>query len=89
MKFLDLLRLKIYFLKLKKTYQQVFYWQEIHQGEVDFVVLEGQKITPYQVSWEEREPRHERALHYFYESFPQASEAVFINRYNAAEFLNV
>jgi predicted AAA+ superfamily ATPase len=75
------------FLRLKQFYDTVFYWQESHQGEVDFVVLQGQSITPFQVTWEKPELRHEKALHYFYQSFPQANEAIFITRDNAAEFL--
>jgi uncharacterized protein len=75
------------FLRLKQIYDQVCYWQESHQGEVDFVVLQGQSITPFQVTWERSEPRHEKALQYFYQAFPQANEAVFITRDNAAEFL--
>ena len=75
------------FLRLKQRYQQVFYWQEPHRGEVDFVVVEGKTITPYQVSWNQIEPRHQKALEYFYEEFPQAEEALFITRDNAAEFL--
>ncbi len=75
------------FLRLKQTYDQVCYWQESHQGEVDFVVLQGQSITPFQVTWEKSEPRHEKALQHFYQAFPQANEAVFITRDNAAEFL--
>jgi len=75
------------FLKLKQRYDNVFYWQEIHQGEVDFVVLDKQNIIPYQVSWEGIEPRHKKALQRFYETFPQASEAVIIHRKNAVDFL--
>lgn len=75
------------FLRLKQRYQQVFYWQEPHRGEVDFVVVEGKTITPYQVSWNKIEPRHQKVLEHFYEEFPQAEEALFITRDNAAEFL--
>lgn len=75
------------FLHLKKTNEQVFYWQELHQGEVDFVTVRGKTITPYQVTWEGPAPRHEKALLHFYKNFPQASEAVFITRDNANEFL--
>jgi len=39
------------------------------------------------VSWEGVMPRHEKALEHFYESFPQANEAIFISRDNAADFL--
>jgi len=75
------------FLRLKQTNEQVFYWQELQKGEVDFVAIRGKTIVPYQVTWEGPEPRHEKALDYFYKNFPQANEAVFITRDNAAEFL--
>lgn len=75
------------FLRLKQRYDQVCYWQETHKGEVDFVVRQGQSITPFQVTWERAEARHEKALDYFYQAFPQANETVFITRENAAEFL--
>jgi predicted AAA+ superfamily ATPase len=75
------------FVHLKKTYEQVFYWEEIHQGEVDFVVTNGETIYPYQVTWDGPEPRHEKALSNFYASFPTASEPIFITRDNAANFL--
>lgn len=75
------------FLRLKQTHEQVFYWQEYNKGEVDFVAIQGRNITPYQVSWNGVESRHEKALQYFYEHFPQANEAVFVTRENAHEFL--
>jgi predicted AAA+ superfamily ATPase len=75
------------FLRLKQTNEQVFYWQELHKGEVDFVAINGKTIVPYQVTWEGPELRHEKALQCFYENFPQANEAVFITRYNAHEYL--
>jgi hypothetical protein len=74
------------FLRLKQMYKQVFYWQELHHGEVDFVVRQGSAIIPYQVTWEGPQPRHEKALQYFYENFPQANEAVMITRENADSF---
>lgn len=75
------------FLRLKQTHEEVFYWQEPHKGEVDFVGVRGKTIIPYQVTWKGPEPRHEKALQHFYENFPQASEAVFITSDNAGEFL--
>ena len=74
------------FLRLKQKHDQVFYWQEPHQGEVDFVTQSGQTITPYQVTWHKPELRHEKALEYFYQAFPQASEAVFVTAENATSF---
>lgn len=75
------------FLRLKQKNEQVFYWQETHKGEIDFVTMNGKTITPYQVTWENSELRHEKALQSFYEKFPQASEAVFITRHNAHDYL--
>jgi predicted AAA+ superfamily ATPase len=75
------------FLKLKQTNERVFYWQELHKGEVDFVAVNGKTIVPYQVTWDSKELRHEKALQNFYDTFPQANEAVFITRDNVSEFL--
>ncbi len=74
------------YLTLKQRYGRVFYWQEIHQGEVDFVVMEGDHIIPYQVTWEHMPSRHEQALLRFYAHFPQAGEARLITRQNADDF---
>ena len=52
------------------------YWRG--RGEVDFVVTTDQGITPIQVSWEPATDRHHRALEEFYETFPQAREAVLV-----------
>jgi len=75
------------YLRLRQSHEQVFYWQEIHQGEVDFIAVNGRDITPYQVTWGEPDPRHESALKHFYQAFPDANEAIFINQYNAAIYL--
>lgn len=75
------------FLRLKQTQEQVFYWQEPNKGEVDFIAVQGRSITPYQVSWDKFETRHERSLKHFYERFPEANEVVFISRKNAEMFL--
>jgi predicted AAA+ superfamily ATPase len=75
------------FLRLKQSYEHVFYWQEIHRGEVDFVAVNGNDITPYQVTWEKIEPRHENALTHFYQAFPDANEAIFITHKNAGDYL--
>lgn len=71
----------------RQTHDQVYYWQEIHKGEVDFVTVKGSSITPYQVTWSEKKPRHEKALTYFYESFPQANEAIIVTHENAMDYL--
>ncbi len=70
------------FLHLKRTYGKVFYWQEVNKGEVDFVTMQNGEITPYQITLNKIEPRHEKSLKYFYEQFPQAKEAVFITKDN-------
>lgn len=77
---------QLVFLTLKQHYGRVFYWQEIHQGEVDFVVMEGDKIIPYQVTGEQSKSRHEQALEQFYKQFPHAEEARFISNQNAEVF---
>lgn len=75
------------YLRLKQTHDKVYYWQELHKGEVDFVAVKGLSITPYQITWGAPKARHEKALQYFYEAFPQASEAIFITQDNAHEYL--
>ncbi len=75
------------YLRLKQTHDKVFYWQEIHRGEVDFIAVRGNQITPVQVTWESVQPRHEKALIHFYEAYPEAAEAVLITRENAGEFI--
>ncbi len=76
------------FLNLKKISEKVYYWQETHQGEVDFVTIKDNKITPYQVTWGQPQARHEKALEHFYAKFPQAQEPLFITRDNAEAFFS-
>lgn len=80
------LELMVY-LRLRQTNENVYYWQELHKGEVDFVAVNGNVITPYQVTLKDPGPRHEKALHSFYENFPSAQEAVYITLDNAADYL--
>lgn len=75
------------YLYLKRKHDQVYYWQETHKGEVDFVTVDGNSIIPYQITWNGEELRHEKALRNFYELFPQAEEAVFVTKDNAEDFL--
>lgn len=75
------------YLKLRQQNEQVFYWQVTNIGEVDFVTLNGNKITPYQVTWGEIQPRHSAVLQSFYTEFPNAEEVVFINAGNAASYI--
>lgn len=65
------------FLELKRRFREVYYWRD--GGEVDFVVRpNGREILPIQVTWDEPQDRHHRALEDFYERFPQANEALFV-----------
>lgn len=74
------------FLVLKKRFGQVSYWYD--DGEVDFVVEDGSTVVPVQVTWDEPQPRHDRALASFYERFPQAGEAVVITARDFESFAN-
>lgn len=62
------------YMVLRRRFGQVYYWRG--KGEVDFVVRDGQRIIPFQVSWSGLTERHERALTEFYETFPGAEESV-------------
>ena len=68
-------------LELRRRGLKPAYWRG--QREVDFVVTTERGIVPIQVSWETPTDRHERALDEFYETFPQALEAL---RIGPAEF---
>ena len=63
-------------LDLRRRGLRPAYWRG--RGEVDFVVTTDRGITPIQVSWEPTAERHHRALAEFYETFPQAQEALFV-----------
>jgi predicted AAA+ superfamily ATPase len=64
------------FLELRRLGFPISYWRA--NGEVDFVVQTDAGVVPVQVSWGAPSERHQRALEEFYESFPQALEAVLI-----------
>lgn len=64
------------YLELRRRGLKASYWRG--KGEVDFVVRTASGIVPIQVSWEEPSMRHRNALDEFYETFPQAEEALFI-----------
>ena len=72
------------FLELRRHYRDVCYWRG--DGEVDFVVQDGRRVVPIQVTLEALEPRHERALASFYEAFPHADEAVTVTAESFASF---
>ncbi len=63
-------------LALRRRFGPISYWRE--GGEVDFVVHDRGRILPVQVTWDEPQERHERAVRSFYERFPQADEMVVV-----------
>jgi uncharacterized protein len=63
-------------LELRRQGLRLAYWRG--RGEVDFVVTTERGITPIQVTWDTPADRHHRALEEFYETFPQAGEALLI-----------
>ena len=67
-------------LALRRRFGQVHYWRD--RGEVDFVVYSEGRIRPVQVSLDGSTGRHERAMDYFYERFPQAEEMVLVTAEN-------
>lgn len=64
------------FLALRRKYGVVHNWRG--KGEVDFVVLEGGRPRPIQVSAEGPLERHMRALDAFYEEHHDAHEGLHI-----------
>ena len=64
------------YLELRRRGLNPAYWRG--HGEVDFVVTTERGIVPIQVSWESPAERHQRALDEFYETFPQAQEALLV-----------
>lgn len=63
-------------LALRRRYREVFYWRG--KGEVDFVVRDEGRVTPFQVTWGGADERHEKALEEFYEHFPDAAEVTVV-----------
>jgi predicted AAA+ superfamily ATPase len=63
-------------LVLRRHFGEVFYWRGA--GEVDFVVRDGRRVIPVQVTWDAPQPRLERALDAFQEAFPHAEEAIIV-----------
>lgn len=74
------------FIELARRFSEIFYWRD--KGEVDFIVVTRSDPTPIQVSLKTPQDRHYKALEYFYESFPNASEALIITEENLAESLS-
>jgi predicted AAA+ superfamily ATPase len=69
---------------LRRTHERVFYWRG--KGEVDFVVQDTNgRITPVQVTLNEVQERHKKALDSFYETFPHAQEAKFVTQRTFAD----
>ncbi len=72
------------FLALRRRHRDVCYWRGA--GEVDFVVQEGRRVVPIQVTLGAPLPRHARALEAFYEAHPHADEARTVTLDTFAEF---
>jgi len=64
------------YLLLRRRFEHVHYWRG--DGEVDFVVDQGGKPVPVQVTWEAPSERHLRALDAFQAEHPTAAEPVII-----------
>ncbi len=75
------------FLALRQRHNEVYYWRG--KGEVDFVVREGNRVFPFQVTWHEPTERHHDALDEFYEAFPTSEEATFVTVDTFNEILNL
>ncbi len=65
------------FLALRRNFPTVSYWRG--RGEVDFVVEREGRPVPVQVSWTRPRERSKSALDEFYETFPNAQEAVWVD----------
>lgn len=76
------------FLALRRAYGEVSYWRGRGGGEVDFVVEVDGEAVPIQVSWDGAKERHVRALDAFYEAFPRAREAVFVDADGFVNFVD-
>ena len=71
------------FQHLRRMHGKVYYWR--NKGEIDFVVHEGGRIIPYQVSWDGGKDRHHRAIEEFRAEYPQAEEASVVTLENVRE----
>lgn len=70
---------------LRKKYGRVFYWRQ--KGEIDFVVQEGRRILPFQVSWSGEQERHRQAAREFRQAYPQADSLTFVTAETLENFL--
>ncbi len=72
---------------LRREHREVFYWRG--EGEVDFVVLEGSRPRPIQVSWDGLKNRHKKAMAEFIDTFPNALEPLFVTKENFTNLVSV
>lgn len=75
----------VVFLHLKKRFRDVFYWRG--HGEIDFVVHDGNRIVPIQVSWDGMKARHKEAYLEFKEEYPQSDDLISVTRENVESFI--
>lgn len=76
----------VVFHALRKRFQSVYYWKG--KGEVDFVTQDTSGITPWQVTWDAPQERHEKALKEFKTAYPESNAPRFINRSNVEQFFS-
>jgi len=75
----------VVFHHLRRTHGKVFFWRE--KGEVDFVVMQGNRPVPIQVTWGDVKDRHHAALAEFAVAFPGSADPLIIMRSNVEDFL--
>lgn len=73
------------FWALKRKFGPVYYWRS-SSVEVDFVVkLDGQRVLPVQVTWQEVKERHQDGVAEFYENFAHSEEALYLTHEDLEE----
>lgn len=70
----------IVFHKLRQHYQQVYYWRD--SNEVDFIVMEGNKPKPIQVSWDGIKECHKKGIADFIGNHTNSLEPVYVSQDN-------
>lgn len=70
----------IVFHALRREHREVYYWRG--DGEIDFVVLEGNLPRPIQVSWDGVKDRHKKAVAEFTNCFSNSLEPLFVTKDN-------